>query len=107
MGIALATAVSAWINVILLLFILKFKKNLILDTIILKNIFKIIISVCVMLCGCYLLNEIFFANLTDTNFLKKLTNLLVIIICCKIIYLLMIFMLKVLSLQDLKGYIKN
>ena len=107
MGIALATAVSAWINVILLFFILKFKKNLILDTIILKNIFKIIISVCVMLCGCYLLNEIFFANLTDTNFLKKLTNLLVIIICCKIIYLSMIFMLKVLSLQDLKGYIKN
>lgn len=106
-GIALATAISAWINVILLFCILKFKQNLILDLIFIKNIYKIIISALVMLCGCYLLNEIFFANLTNSIFLIKIVNLLFTIICCIIIYLSMIFMLKVISFQDLKRYIKK
>ena len=107
MGIALATAISAWINVSLLFFILKFKKNLVLDAIFLKNIFKIIISALVMLCVCYILNEIVFTNLTNSNFLIKLGALLLIIICCKTIYLIMIFMLKILSLHNLKRYIEK
>ena len=107
MGIALATAISAWVNAFLLFFILKFKKNLILDDIFLKNISKIIISVSVMLCGCYLLNKIFYTNPTSTTFLIEISNLLFIIICCKIIYLTMIFMLKVISFKDLKRYIKK
>ena len=107
MGIALATAISAWVNAFLLFIILQFKKNLILDAIFLKNSFKILISVLVMLSGCYVLNEIVFADLFNSDFSIKLGGLLLIIICCKIIYLTMIFMLKVLSFGDLKKYIQR
>ena len=107
MGIALATAISAWINTLLLFSVLRFKKNLILDAIFLKNSLKILISVFVMLGGCYILNEIVFANLTNFDFSIKVGGLLLIIICCKIIYLTMIFMLKVFSLEDLKRYIQK
>ena len=107
MGIALATAISAWINTLLLFFILRFKKNLILDAVLLKNSIKITISVIAMYIACYMLNKIVLANLSNFDFLMKVGGLLLIIICCKIIYLTMIFMLKVLSIQDLKGYIKK
>ena len=107
MGIALATAISAWVNAFLLFIILQFKKNLILDAIFLKNSIKILISVLVMLSGCYVLNEIVFADLSNSDFSIKLGGLLLIIICCKIIYLTMIFMLKVLSFGDLKKYIQK
>ena len=107
MGIALATAISAWINAFLLFFILKYKKDLILDDIFIKNISKIIISVLIMLCGCYFLNKILHTNLANTAFFIEILNLLFIIICCKIIYLTMIFMLKVVSIKDLKKYIKK
>ena len=70
MGIALATAISAWINVFFYFLFLNLKKILFWILLSLKNIFKIIISVCVMLCGCYLLNEIFFANLTSAKFFE-------------------------------------
>jgi putative peptidoglycan lipid II flippase len=107
MGIALATAISAWVNAFLLFIILQFKKNLILDAIFLKNSFKILISVLVMLSACCVLNEIVFADLSNSDFSIKLGGLLLIIICCKIIYLTMIFMLKVLSFEDLKRYIRK
>ena len=107
MGIALATAISAWINALLLLIILRFQNNLLLDSIFLKNILKIIISTFVMLIGAYTLNEVFFVNLSNLDFSKKLGSLFLVIICCKIIYLTMIFMLKVISLGDLKGYIQK
>ena len=107
MGIALATAISAWFNVFFLFFILKFKKNIILDNIFLKNTYRIIISVFIMLCGCYLLNEILFNHLSNTDFLTKVLKLFFVIVCCKIIYLTMIFMLKVISVQDLKKYMQK
>ena len=107
MGIALATAISAWINTFFLFIILQVKKNLILDAIFLKNSYKIIISVLVMLFGCYVLNEIVFDDLANSDFLIKLGGLLLVIISCKIIYLTMIFMLKVLSFRDLKGYVQK
>jgi putative peptidoglycan lipid II flippase len=107
MGIALATATSAWVNAFLLFFILQYKKNIILDKAFLKNICKIIISVLAMLCGCYLLNELLYNNLANNTFLIEISNLLFIIVCCKIIYLTMIFMLKVVSLKDLKRYTKK
>lgn len=107
MGIALATAISSWINALLLFLILRFKGNFFLDTTFLKNSYKIIISVLVMLCGCYFLNEIFFPTLANSEFSIKLGGLLLIIICCKIIYLTMIFMLKVLSVHNLKEYIRK
>ena len=107
MGIALATAISAWVNTFLLFFILKIKKNLILDDIFIKNTIKIFISVIVMLFSCYIFNKIFFTNLTNSDFFINFISLLFVIVCCKTIYLFMIFMLKVLSIKNLKGYIQK
>jgi len=107
MGIALATAVSAWVNALFLFFILKFKKNLILDSIFIKNIFKIILAVFIMMFGCYILNKVIFADLINFNLPTKIGGLLLVIILSKIIYLTMIFMLKVISIKNLNGYIQK
>ena len=107
MGIALATAISAWANILMLFIIFCKKHNFFLDTKLIKNIMKILIATLLMILGCYFLNALIFENIEDLNSLLKITNLLIIIIFCKIIYLAMIFMLKVISLQDLKDYIKK
>ena len=107
MGIALATAISSWVNAFLLFIILKYKKNLILDAIFIKNTSKIIFSVLIMFLVCYFLNKIMFINLGNSDFFINLISLLFIIIISKIIYLTMIFMLKVISVQDLKRYMQK
>ena len=60
-----------------------------------------------MVVGCYFLNTVLFVNIADLSSLLKIGILAMIIVCCKIIYLGMIFMLKVLTIQDLKGYIQK
>ena len=107
MGIALATAISAWVNTILLFTILQGSKNLTLDPQLIINSLKIFISSALMAIGCYFLNQKIFANIQDLNLLLKIGSLLLILICCNILYLGMIFMLKVLTIQDLKGYIQK
>ena len=107
MGIALATAVSAWINSFLLFSILYLKKSIFLDSTFLKNSLKIIFSTIIMFISCYTIKEFIFNNLNDLTFSMKIIGLLLIIFSCKIIYLTMIFMLKVVSFHDLKGYIKD
>ena len=107
MGIAVATAVSAWINAFLLYIVLRTRNNILLDTRTIQNSIKIIIATILMLIACYFLNVMFFANLAFTNILTNLGLLFLIIILCKIIYIGTIFMLKVLTIDELKGYIKN
>ena len=107
MGIALATAISSWVNAVLLFFILWIQKNILLDSRFINSSFKIIISAIVMSVGCYFINQMIFSNLQDFNSLLQIVSLIFVIICCKIIYLAMIFMLKVLTVQELKGYIQN
>ncbi len=60
-----------------------------------------------MIFGCYILNEMFLDNIENLKFLLKLASLLIIIVSSIIIYLGMIFMLKVLTISDLKGYIRK
>jgi len=107
MGIALATAISAWVNSLLLFIVLRINKNFILDSQLITNTFKIFISVILMALGCYFLNLIIFANIQDLSLLFKAGNLFLIIVCCNILYFGMIFMLKVLTIQDLKRYIQK
>ena len=107
MGIALATAISAWINAIILFIILFRTNNLFLENKFINNSFKIAIATFVMMGGCYFLNNLFFTNIIDLSTIFKVTNLFLVIISSKIIYLVMIFMLKVISIHDLKGYIQK
>ena len=81
MGIALATAISAWVNAILLFIVLRMNKNFILDSQLITNTFKIFISVILMALGCYFLNLIIFANIQDLSLLFKAGNLFLIIVC--------------------------
>ena len=107
MGIAIATAISAWINTLLLFLILRIKNNLVLDHQLINNSIKIILSTSIMLVACYFLHQMIFANIQDLNLYQEIGSLLLVIICCKILFLGMIFMLKVLTIQDLKGYIQK
>ena len=70
-----------------------------------NNSFKIAISAIIMSVACYFINQIMFSNPQDLNSFLQISSLLSIIIFCKIIYLVMIFVLKVLTFQQLKGYI--
>jgi len=60
-----------------------------------------------MAVACYFLNKMIFTNIQDLNFHQEIGSLLLVIICCKILFLGMIFMLKVLTIQELKGYIQK
>jgi len=107
MGIALATAISAWVNAFILFLILYFKKYLILDNQLFTNSFRIVVSVIIMAVACYFLNNFLFSKIIELNTLIKVIILLLIIGSSKIIYLVMIFMLRVLTIDDLKRYMQK
>ncbi len=107
MGIATATAISAWINALLLYVVLRMRNNILLDTRMIWNSAKIILATIIMMSACYFLNEMVFANLTFINTLTNLGLLLLVIILCKILYIGTIFMLKVITIDQLKGYISK
>ena len=107
MGIALATAFSAWLNALLLYVILKVRDNITLDSRLISNSVKTIICSIVMGVACYFLNLTLFANMIIHSTIINIGTLFIAIAICKIIYTVMIFMLKVLTIDDLKGYIKK
>mgnify|MGYP001334746080 FL=1 len=106
MGIATATAISAWINAGLLYLILHLQSKIILDSLFFKKIFKIIIATTILAFIASYLSKTLFIEMNDISMLIKIIYLIGIIAICKIIYLGLIIMLKVLSFSDLKGYIK-
>ena len=107
MGIATATAISAWLNALLLFFALKAKNYFEFDNQLIKNSLKILASVAMMGLVCFYLSKKLFIKILEIGNLEKALMLILIIIFCKIIYLVMIFMLKVITVRDLKGYIKK
>ena len=107
MGIALATAISAWLNALLLFFTLKGRNYFEFDNQLIKNSIKILVSVAFMALACFYLSKRLFLKLLEMENLEKILMLILIIIFCKIIYIMMIFMLKVLSVRELKGYFKK
>ncbi len=107
MGISLATAISAWINCFLLYFILKIKGNIYFDFRLIRNGYRIIICSILMACVCYLLNHGLFLNLTTQSNIFNIGALILTLLLCKIIYIVMIFVLKVLTFDELKGYLRN
>ena len=107
LGIAIATAVSAWINAGLLYLILLLQNKIILDSLFFKNTIKIIIATIILAFAASYLNKNLFIQMSDISMLMKIIYLIVIIGICKIIYLGLIIMLRVLSFSDLKGYIKK
>mgnify|MGYP001318185809 FL=1 len=106
MGIAVATAISAWINAGLLYLILQLQSKILLDSLFFKNTIKIIFATTILAFVASYLSKTLFIEMNDISMLIKIIYLIGVIAICKIIYLGLIIVLKVLSFSDLKGYIK-
>ena len=106
-GIALATAISAWVNALLLYVILKMRDYITLDSRFINHAIKTILSSIIMGIACNFLNSTLFPHMNMHSTTNNVVALIIAIIACKIIYMTMIFMLKVLTIDELKGYIKN
>jgi len=107
MGIATATAISAWINAGLLYLILQLQSKIILDSLFFKNTIKIIVATIILAFVASYLSKTLFIEMNEISMLIKTIYLIGIIAICKIIYLGLIIVLKVISFNDLKGYIKK
>ena len=106
-GIALATAISAWVNALLLYVILKMRDNIALDSRLINHSVKTIFCSIIMGGACYYLNLTLFPHMNMHSTANNVTALIVAIMACNIIYMTMIFMLKVLTIDELKGFIKK
>ncbi len=107
MGIALATAISAWVNASLLYFFLAFRNHMKFDGLLIGNFFKILFCSITLFIGIYLLNGLFFTNISGNSALLSSTLLLVIIFLAIIIYFGLVIMLKVLSINQLREYLRK
>ena len=107
MGIALATAISAWINA-LLLYVFLYTRNLIqFDDILVKNSFKIFINSTILFVAIYVLNGALFNNIIENSVLVNSGLLLLMIFLAIIIYFALVIVLKVLTINQLREYLKK
>jgi len=107
MGIALATAISAWINALLLYVMLKMRDNISLDSRLISKGYKIIICSVVMGVVCYFSNLTLFSHMAVYSTILNIGALTLVVVINQIIYIVMILLLKVLTIDELKGYIKK
>ena len=71
------------------------------------NSMKIIIGSAIMGLVCYFLNISMFNQMENHSLMANIMALLLIIIVSKIIYVGMIFMLKVLKISEIREYIQK
>ena len=107
MGIALATAISAWINALLLFIVLIGKRSLDLDGQFLTNILKLIISLLIIIFITRYFESLFFAELYSVDTLNNMLYLVLTIIITAVIYGIIIFILKIITITDIKNYLKK
>ena len=107
MGIALATAISAWINAFLLLIILIIRQTLNLDRQFLSNVLKLLICSSGVIVLSWYLESLFFTELHLENTLTNIFYLLLTIILSVVIYGILIFLLKIITITDIKNYLKK
>ena len=107
MGIALATAISAWINAILLFLILIIRQTLNLDRQFLSNVLKLLICSLGVIVLTWYLESLFFTEVYWVNTLTNIFYLLLTIILTVVIYGILIFLLKIITITDIKNYLKK
>ena len=107
MGIAVATAISAWINALLLSLFLAIRNHIKFDDLLVRNSIKILLSSFLFFVGIYVLNGLFFTNISGNSVLLNSTLLLLMIFLAIIIYFGLVIMLKVLSVNQLREYLKR
>ena len=107
MGIALATAISAWVNAILLFILLIGRRSLDLDGQFLINILKLLLSLIILVFIIRYLEIFFFAQLYSVDILNNIFYLVITIIITSVIYGIIIFILKIITITDIKNYLKK
>ncbi len=107
MGIAVATAISAWVNALLLYLFLAIRNHMKFDDLLVKNSIKILLSSFIIFAVIYVLNGLFFTNISGNSVLLNSTLLLLMIFLAIIIYFGLVIMLKVLSVNQLREYLKK
>jgi len=107
MGIALATAISAWINAALLFVILISKKSIDLDYYFLINVLKLFVSLLALIFVTQYLESLFFAKLYLVDIINNIFYLVLTIIITAVIYGILIFVLKIITFTDIKNYLKK
>ena len=107
MGIAVATAISAWLNALLLYLFLTIRNHMKFDDLLVRNSIKILLSSFLLFVGIYLLNGLFFTNISGNSGLLNSTLLLLMIFLAIIIYFGLVIVLKVLSVNQLREYLKK
>jgi len=107
MGIALATAISAWVNALLLYLFLAIRNHMKFDDLLVRNSIKILLSSSLLFIAIYLLNGLFFTNISGNSVLLNSTLLLLMIFLAIIIYFGLVIVLKVLSVNQLREYLKK
>ena len=107
MGIALATAISAWVNAILLFIILTIRQTLNLDRQFLSNVLKLLICLLGVIALTWYLESFFFAEVHLVDTITNIFYLLLTIILTVVIYGILIFLLKIITITDIKNYLKK
>ena len=107
MGIALATAISAWVNAILLFLILIGKKLLNLDRQFINNLFKLFVCLLGLVLITRYLNSFYFAELYLVEIMKNIIYLVLTIIITATFYVVLILILKIVTIADIKNYLKR
>ena len=107
MGIALATAISAWINALLLYVMLSIRNNIKVDSLLISNSVKILISSVVLVFGIYALKTLIFKDFISNSILLNSLFLLLMIFLTIIIYFVLVIMLKVVTINQLREYLKK
>ncbi len=107
MGIALATAISAWINALLLYVMLFIRNNLKFDNLLISNALKIFTSSVALIFVIYGLKTLILKDFVTNSFTVNSLSLLMIIFLAIIIYLALVIMLRVLTINQLRQYLKK
>ena len=106
-GIAIATALSSWVNVFLLYFVLKKRGQTKIDNKLQINFYKIILSSIIMLVIIIFCKRIILSELMDNNLLINASLLFSNIFIGIIVFIMMTFMLKIYTVEDIKRYFSN
>ena len=107
LGIAVATAISGWVNAVMLMVPLIYQKHYVIAPVTLKRIVAIIAASCVMAGILYFANLQFYNQLVDAAFLVQLISLLAVIAIAAVSYFGFILIFSGYSLQDIKGAFKR
>ena len=106
-GIAIATSISSWLNALILYVVLRTKKQISIDNRCKKNIIKITCAAIFMLLICFLLRSATIAELMDSSFLVKVVYLMLNILIAIVVFTVLVFMLKIYSVQDIKHFLRK